>query len=420
MKHILVASLGGAPQVITEALWALMNPERLIDPAHRGRASVAPEEVHILATSLSWPFGSVAERDATITAKIHELYRQHGRPLPKIDIEKLMDSGIAIPDVRTQRQNIIYANAVAKVVAQLADEQTIIHMLLAGGRKSMSSYDQSAMMFFGRIGDELVHALVEPDALERCRDFWWPGQEAKVVMTPQGDKFSTDPEFARVDLVNVPFVRLGVRLPDGVPMEAVDHEKLVEFVQFEQSREPVTINLSDCSITVGQQKVTITATNFIMFATLAVIRKANWRGVGPKDEGIGGNAGGWIMLDDLRYALNGSGKSKNSKALKLAATLRDTVLKDIADQRIAREDSSDSQADWVARAERTIQGGEDHITVVKSRCAKQLRSRIENPFIAGRISPDYYGRAATQAIGLPLPASRIELRGFEKFSSWLV
>ena len=93
MKHILVASLGGAPQVITETLWAMMNPDRLFDPAHRDRKPVAPEEIHILATSFYMqPFSSVEERNAAIREKIGVLYAQYGRKPPHIAIEAVTDA----------------------------------------------------------------------------------------------------------------------------------------------------------------------------------------------------------------------------------------------------------------------------------------------------------------------------------------
>lgn len=419
MRHILVASLGGAPQVITEALWALMHPKKLIDPAHRGRQPVVPQIIHVLATSLAWPYASVAERDNAIREKIRTLYNQYTLEQPNIVIEQLMDGDVAVPDVRTQRQNIAYANAVTGIVGRLAaDQGTAIHMLLAGGRKSMSSYDQSAMMFFGRVQDELVHALVEPDALERCRDFWWPDQDLdKIVKAKEGDAFATDSEAARVDLVNVPFVRLGVRLPEGIPGEAIDHERIVEFVQFEQMRQPVEINLADNSVTAGSQKVLLSPTNFIILATLAIIRKGEWHGAGPVEEGIGLNAAGWVLLDDLRYGL-----PERKPALSLASALRDRVLDRVQDHRTARERTVGRQEvrdDWVARAANTPSGGTDETTVVRTRCGKELESAILNPFIAGRLAPASYGRGQSAAIGLALPADRIHLRGFAEFASWL-
>jgi len=281
MKHALIASLGGAPQIITEALWAMMHPERLIDPAHRQRLPIAPDSVHILATSLAWPFRTVTERDLTLRAKIEALYRQYGQKSPQVDIVALQDGDDNVADIRTQRQNIVYANTVTRLVRQMVkDDQTTVHMLLAGGRKSMSSYDQSAMMFFGRAQDELMHVLVDPDGLERCREFWWPDQAARVVSTAQDDTFPTGVDSARIDLVNVPFVRLGVRLPDGAPTEAIDYDRLIEFIQFEQSQEPVIVNLNDRSITAGSETVVLMPGEFVLFALLVIIRKAGWLGVG--------------------------------------------------------------------------------------------------------------------------------------------
>ena len=45
--NTLIASVGGAPQVVTETLWALMNPEQLLDEALRGRAPFIPNLVYL-------------------------------------------------------------------------------------------------------------------------------------------------------------------------------------------------------------------------------------------------------------------------------------------------------------------------------------------------------------------------------------
>lgn len=46
--NTLIASVGGAPQVVTETLWALMNPEQLLDEALRGRAPFIPNLVYLV------------------------------------------------------------------------------------------------------------------------------------------------------------------------------------------------------------------------------------------------------------------------------------------------------------------------------------------------------------------------------------
>ena len=46
MQNILVISLGGAPQVMTETLWALAA-----DPARAEDKRFAPDEVHVLTAA---------------------------------------------------------------------------------------------------------------------------------------------------------------------------------------------------------------------------------------------------------------------------------------------------------------------------------------------------------------------------------
>lgn len=424
LRHVLIASLGGAPQVVTEALWAMMHPQRLIDPSHRGRPPVAPAVVHILATSFARPFADVTERNAAIRAKIGELYAQYRRPLPQVEIEALRDGDAVLADIRTQRENIVYANAVTTVVKRHVDLDDTVHMLLAGGRKSMSSYDQSAMMFFGRTDDELMHVLVEPDALERCSDFWWPDQAKAIVETFQGDRFPTAAVSARVDLVNVPFVRLGVRLPGGTPAEALDYERLIEFVQFEQSAGPVVVDLRTRSIVAGSEVALLSPGHFVYFALLAIARKGGWLGVGPEDEGMGPNAGGWIALNDVRYGSEQQDAGKRacpSVALSLAEDLRDAVFDDVVDERRTRVAAgvNSEKDDWISRAIATLPRGFDGTATLRTRCADSVKEQIKNPFVAGLVAPASYGRREKAAVGLPIPADRLELEGFEAFEKWI-
>ncbi len=185
MKHILIASLGGPPAVITETLWAMMNPTKLTDPAHQGRPAVAPDVIHFLATDFKGSFASVDARETALRAKIVELYAQLSKPAPKVIVEYICWGGARLPDIRSQADNVLYANAVTDHVRSFcSDPNNVVHMLLAGGRKSMSSYDQSAMMFFGRAQDEVIHVLVDRPAIEGCSDFWWPDQPQKKVLNP--------------------------------------------------------------------------------------------------------------------------------------------------------------------------------------------------------------------------------------------
>lgn len=417
MKHVLIASLGGAPQVITETLWALMHPDKLIDPTHRTRKAIVPARVHIIATSFPGHFASRDERDQTIRGRIAKLYAQYGHSSPEVIIEGVKGDGSPLDDIRTQDENIAYADHIARVMkAYSEDPEVTVHMSLAGGRKSMSSYDHSAMMFFGRVGDELSHVLVEPTTLENSKEFWWPDQDQATVTARDGTEVPTASEIARVDLVHVPFVRLGVRLPSGVPNEALDYARLVEYVEFERRGAPIIVDWESRSITVGEETAQLEPLHFMFFSVLALARKNRWPGVGPKHEGLGENAEGWILLDDLRFGLDAQGNRRRTRPLEVFDSFRQRPEYQ-TDGRTHREDMSGKAHTWYAEALSNQVGDvakDDPTKSFRSKTKKNLAIALRNPFIVEYLLPSDYKSEKGMCIGLNIPPERLVLRGFKE------
>ncbi|MBV1868043.1 MAG: TIGR02584 family CRISPR-associated protein [Marinosulfonomonas sp.] len=410
MKHVFLASLGGSPQVITETLWALMNPQKLIDPKNRNRKPVAPEVVHLVTTSFynERLFLSVDDKNRKIEQKIGALYSQYGHRTPIIVFDPVQneEGTESISDIRDQDENVLYANHVTTKLKAYADRpDNVIHMSLAGGRKTMSSYDHSAMMFFGRANDELSHVLVKPQALEGSPDFWWPDQEESTV-TVRGIEFLTSSELAQVDLIDVPFVRLHVRLPKGPPAEALDYNSLVEFVEFEKQGEPIVVNAIDCTITIGSDVVKLAPQPFALFSLLAISKKGAWRGVGPEDEGQGPNAAGWIRLSDIRFGLEKDNRTiRTTRAfhvLELLLTRRPDGLK-----------HRDNGLIQKVRKEPLGSSGDDATESDRSRIRIDLKQKVKSPFILEYVLPKVYGlKGVDHFLGLDIPAHRIRLVGF--------
>lgn len=408
MKHVLIASLGLFPQIITEALWAFMNPEKLIDPAHRERSAVVPREICLVSTtSFRQPqYTSTDERDEQIRARIRELYLDLGQPEPGIDIQRLRDENTSgteswLADIRTQRENAVYSNHIIRLVKKYSEEEeTAIHMLLAGGRKTMSSYDQAAMMFFGRTQDTLSHVLVEPDDLERTWDFWWPDQKFEAK-TAGGQRIETSSEVAQIDLVDVPFARLGVRLPAGVPIEAMDARLITEFVEFEAQRKPIVVDAETLTIAIGSDRVQLRLQEFCYFALYSVARVQGWRGAGPEHEGVGPNAAGWVLIDDFRYGRNRDTTLRNTPAFRFLELLH---------HRLIRPDDNGV----IAAIRASVVGDlQDPTGFARSRLARVIREAEISPFIRELILPKTHGQApGPRAIGISIDPSRIVLNGF--------
>lgn len=296
-RQILVASIGMAPQVVTETLWALLNPDKLIDPQHRTRARFAPGTIHLVGTSRS--------REVLVArgleGKLTELLKSHGEPAATliVDIPRDASSG-EIADIRTEAENIAYANHIGRVIQHYAaDRDTRLHVSLAGGRKTMTCYDHSAIMMFGREQDELSHVLIEPEVLESCPDFWWPGQRQGLVSDRQGRTHQTGEDAARIDLVSTPFVRLRHLIEDRTVIEAeLDYQRVVSELQQALDANRVTLTAEDRTLRVGTFSLPLPHREFALYAVLATAVKAGWRGAGP--DGTGPDHAGWLTYEHFR------------------------------------------------------------------------------------------------------------------------
>ena len=297
---ILIASIGMAPQVVTETVWALLNPGKLIDPRHRDRAPFVPAHVHLVATAHS---RDGLERRG-LADRLGDLMRRHGHPPPALQVDVPRDArGREIADIRTEAETIAYANHVTRLVDRYAARaDTRLHVSLAGGRKTMTCYDHSALMVFGREQDELSHVLVEPAVLETCPDFWWPGQPQALVADPRGARHPTGEGAARIDLVPTPFLRLRRLLaPGALTARDVDYRRVVAHLQQALDADTVTLVCDRRALRAGEDRlVELQHGEFALYALLAVAAQEGWAGAGP--DGIGAAHRGWLTFDDLRTA----------------------------------------------------------------------------------------------------------------------
>ena len=94
------------------------------------------------------------------------------------------------------------------------EENSALHVSIAGGRKSMGFYIGYALSLFGRVQDRLSHVLIN-EPFENNPAFFFPPRLPQLIATPQGE-VSTDR--AEVMLADIPFVRMR----DGMPNLALD------------------------------------------------------------------------------------------------------------------------------------------------------------------------------------------------------
>ena len=205
-RRILVMVTGRTPQVVTETVYALAHQE----------PPFIPTEVHLITTA-------EGEQDATLSllapgeAQFHNLLRDYDLGPIQFDaghIHVIKDSsGAPVSDIRTHEEHEACADLITEMVRDFtaAEEDTALHVSLAGGRKTMTYYLGNALTLFGRAQDRLSHVLVPPP-YETNRAFFYPTPQSRPLYIERLQRYF-DAKDAVVTLADIPFVRLRDSLP---------------------------------------------------------------------------------------------------------------------------------------------------------------------------------------------------------------
>jgi CRISPR-associated protein (TIGR02584 family) len=293
VNRILIVTGGLSPAVVTETVWALAAkrnppfwPERVITVV---TASVVSRYREILAG----PQGKIAELAA---------YLEHASA-PNVEIEHT-----ECDDIRGDADAIQFGDKVCEVVQrETRDENAVVHLSLAGGRKTMSFHGGAALNLFGRPRDELSHVLVTPQGLEGCPDFWWPTREHRLVAhrdqknkdgtpRPYNTQEGDGDDRARVDLALIPFVRVRGRLPQVMLQQPMDYARYVALVNASiEGNAPVLeliVEASTLKVADGAVRIKLEPQEFAVYRVLAERAQAALPGAGPSGTGL--EHRGWI------------------------------------------------------------------------------------------------------------------------------
>lgn len=207
-RHILLATTGESPQVVTETLYAI-HEEGL----------TWPDEIRLITTTV----GKARARKGLLDeGHLARLCDEIGKPLPLFDethIEVVPGAdGTEVDDARSLEDHEALGDFIMTRVRDLTvtDEQgkpvQTVHASLAGGRKTMTFYLGYAMSLFGRREDTLSHVLISR-GFEGNPGFWFPtaAPEHRYLQDRQGEKM--DASAATVTLALIPFVRHRHDLP---------------------------------------------------------------------------------------------------------------------------------------------------------------------------------------------------------------
>lgn len=205
-KEIFVFVVGTSPQVITETIYAL----GISKPA------VFPDEIYVIttATGKQIVINSIVKRDI-----IQELIKEYGFPHFNLPVNNILvpkyKNGQEIDDICSYEDNEIMGDLITSFIREkTSDPKNRLHCSIAGGRKTMSFYLGSALQLFGRPWDQLNHVIVTTE-FESNPDFFYKPKENRKLShrTKDGREILLNTKDAKIMLAELPFIRLGQKLP---------------------------------------------------------------------------------------------------------------------------------------------------------------------------------------------------------------
>jgi len=203
-RRTLLCVTGLFPQVVTETLYAL---------AVASRTPFVPHEVLVVSTveGIKRARLMLLSPDQDQFARLCRDYSISGIRFDEGCLHVLTGPAGPLTDIRDERDNVHAADHLTQLVAALAaDPERALHVSIAGGRKTLGFYAGYALSLLGRAQDRLSHVLVN-EPFEANPNFFYPPPSGRVLIVEQTRPVSTSE--ARIDLAEIPFVRLRHGLP---------------------------------------------------------------------------------------------------------------------------------------------------------------------------------------------------------------
>ncbi len=270
MRNVLIALCGLTPQVVTETLWALGQQ----------RPAIAPEKVWIITTQSGREacerllFGKSGKLAAYLREYPPSRTIQCG---PNTVIALKGSDGRAVDDLRTQDDNLAVADQIAAVIRELTGRPNVrLHCSVAGGRKTMGVLLASVLQVYGRPADRLYHVLVSPE-FESQPEFFYIPKRQRLLTLPKGKRI--DARKARIELAEIPYIRLRAFLPEDLLKKSLPFTELVSLAQQHlralERLEPVTIDTADHRLVIGETPINLSPAQVRLYTAFARIKTAH-------------------------------------------------------------------------------------------------------------------------------------------------
>ena len=262
--RILVAVTGLSPQIVTETLYALAVG------LERSQRPFVPTKIRLITTEE----GARRAQDSLLNPGngwFHRLRSDYRLPAIEFGPQHIVvlkdRTGQPLDDIRTRDDNERAADAITEEIRELTrDDDTALHVSIAGGRKTMGFYLGYALSLYGRVQDRLSHVLVTAP-YESHPDFFYPAPQSRMIQDREGRPY--DAHNARVTLADIPFVRLR----DGLDSEMLASSPSFSTVvrQAQRAVPPVRLVLvpANCTVTAGGETFELKPSKFALYWLLA-------------------------------------------------------------------------------------------------------------------------------------------------------
>jgi CRISPR-associated protein (TIGR02584 family) len=260
-QHNLIGVLGRTPQILTETLYNLCVVQK-----------IPIAEVWMITTQE----GYREARENLLDPKTGQFYRM-GQDYPTFcrqihftpeHILVAQDGLMPISDIRNRKQSENFLELIMRVLwEKSADPNVTLHCSLAGGRKTMSTYLALALQLLGRPQDRLYHVLVDPPELENHPEFFYPPPHSKPIRF--SDNHIVDAHQARIDLVDIPFIRLRERVHVDKLHSPVGYRQLLEWVQTDLNQAlslpPLILDRDRHALRIGASEIILQPQRFCLY-----------------------------------------------------------------------------------------------------------------------------------------------------------
>lgn len=279
-QNILLSILGTSPQILTETIYALTQHE----------PKFIPDKVIVLTTGVGADQCSrgLFQMNGGWFNKLCKTYELNNIDFSIDDILVTKgEDGLPIADIRTPEENQIVANHISKIIQEITSKSnTVLHVSIAGGRKTMGFYAGYALSMFGRAEDKLSHVLVQ-EKYEGEPEFYFPTPYSEIFVSKRNPNEYYDKKDAEVRLASLPFVRMRNAIDSRYFSSITNFDRMIDLLQtnipIEQGS--VEINLASKTLTIMGIKIDLTFMNFLFYYWLSKRHLADKRSPNIKTDG---------------------------------------------------------------------------------------------------------------------------------------